>query len=134
MAGLETSALPATIRDAIIVARNLGFRYLWVDALCIVQDDSADYKSEIKAMGSIYHGAALIISASSSSTVSEGFLHPRFEPISIQLPFSLSKDLTGTIGLVVYPWGDIEVEPLQQRGWALQEHVLARRLVMFCTH
>jgi hypothetical protein len=134
MAGLETSGLPATIRDAIVVARSLGFRYLWVDALCIVQDHPADKKAEIKAMGSIYYGAALTISASSSSAVSKGFLHPRSEPISIRLPFSLSEGLTGSIGLVANPMGHIEAEPLQQRGWALQEHVLARRLVIFCTH
>jgi hypothetical protein len=134
MAGLETSGLPATIHDAIFVARSLGFRYLWVDALCIVQDDPADKKAEIKAMGSIYYGAALIISASSSSAVSQGFLHPRIEAISIRLPFSLSKDLTGTIVLVANNMERIETEPLQQRGWALQKHVLARRLVIFCTN
>ncbi|KAK3302700.1 heterokaryon incompatibility protein-domain-containing protein [Chaetomium strumarium] len=47
---LSLSSLPATIRDAITVTRSLGIRYLWVDALCIVQDDEDDKANEIKKM------------------------------------------------------------------------------------
>ena len=134
LVGFKSSNLPQTIRDAIRLTRNLGFRYLWVDALCIVQDDSTDKMHEINAMGSVYRGAALTISASSSSSVSDGFLHRRSEPMSFRLPFALSKDLDGTIGFVDNPTQHIETEALQLRGWSLQEHLLARRLVMFCAH
>lgn len=46
--------VPATIQDAIILARRLNIRFLWVDRLCIVQDDAASIQSNIAQMASIY--------------------------------------------------------------------------------
>ncbi|KAK0622502.1 hypothetical protein B0T14DRAFT_428531, partial [Immersiella caudata] len=43
---LPTANLPATIQDSIIFSRRLGYQYLWVDALCIVQDDTEDWERE----------------------------------------------------------------------------------------
>ncbi|RYP13297.1 hypothetical protein DL767_010818 [Monosporascus sp. MG133] len=40
--GLEWDKLSKTFREAILVTRDLGLRYLWIDSLCIVQDDTAD--------------------------------------------------------------------------------------------
>ena len=55
--------LPRTIRDAMEVCWKIGCRYLWVDALCIVQDDPSDVKEQIALMGDIYSGALLTIIA-----------------------------------------------------------------------
>jgi hypothetical protein len=46
--------VPATIQDAIILTRKLGIRFLWVDRLCIVQDDETSIQSNIAQMASIY--------------------------------------------------------------------------------
>jgi hypothetical protein len=48
---LNWSTLPQTFKDAIQTTRNLGFRYLWIDALCIIQDSDADKAKEIGKMG-----------------------------------------------------------------------------------
>lgn len=56
---LPLEKLSKTIVDAITITRGLGIRYLWVDALCIVQDNLDDMISQINAMGSIYQNATL---------------------------------------------------------------------------
>ena len=52
--GIEFKVLPRTFQDAVTVTRAIGVRYLWIDCLCIVQDDKNDWKKEAAMMGSIY--------------------------------------------------------------------------------
>jgi hypothetical protein len=67
--GVETielpDILPYTIRDAIEVTRRLGYHYLWVDSLCIVQDDDHERHAQINMMDEIYSNASLTIAAAS---------------------------------------------------------------------
>ncbi|KAF6804772.1 tol protein [Colletotrichum musicola] len=57
--------LPKTIRDALEVTRGLNVRYLWVDIVCVVQDDEADRREQICQMDMIYgHAAVTIVAAS----------------------------------------------------------------------
>ncbi|KAF4448573.1 heterokaryon incompatibility protein [Fusarium austroafricanum] len=58
---IPEEALPKTIRDAIAIIRELGIRYLWVDALCIIQDSREDQRDQIASMSQIYRQAALSI-------------------------------------------------------------------------
>ena len=58
---IPTRFLPAGVRDAIEMARSLGFRFLWIDALCIVQDDDADWSAQVQKMGLVYFHAYLVI-------------------------------------------------------------------------
>lgn len=70
--GIPITCLPQTIKDAILACKHLGQRYLWVDAICIIQDDPDDKNSQIPQMADIYSGALLAVSASGSSSVLEG--------------------------------------------------------------
>jgi hypothetical protein len=54
---IPLNLLPKTIQDAIKVTRMLGIEYLWVDSICIVQDDSKDFQKESVDMGKIYQHA-----------------------------------------------------------------------------
>ncbi|OJT10402.1 hypothetical protein TRAPUB_13094 [Trametes pubescens] len=74
------SLLPRTIRDAIYVTHTLGFRWLWVDSLCIVQDSDEDKRREISRMHHIYRYARLTIMAGSATDVRAGFLQERPPP------------------------------------------------------
>jgi len=65
--GLPVTELPNTIRDAITAARSMGERFLWVDALCIPQDDFAIKHFQIAHMATIYTSAVLTIVAASSN-------------------------------------------------------------------
>jgi hypothetical protein len=58
--------LPQTFQDAVEFTRRLGIRYLWIDSLCIVQDDQLDWRREAAKMASVYQGATLVISAAKS--------------------------------------------------------------------
>jgi hypothetical protein len=61
--GIALSSLPKTFQDAIQITRRLGIKYLWVDCLCIIQDDPRDWEKEAQRMGQIYQHAYLTISA-----------------------------------------------------------------------
>ncbi|KAK5686529.1 hypothetical protein LTS10_002649 [Elasticomyces elasticus] len=73
--GIDRSKIPRTIQDATRLTRRLGVRYLWVDALCIVQNDPDDWTTEAARMANVYEGAHLVIAATSSPDVNQGFLH-----------------------------------------------------------
>jgi hypothetical protein len=69
--------LPKTLQDALMIARYLDFDYIWIDCLCIVQDDREDWNREAACMANIYSEAALTIAASRSQDCSDGFLSDR---------------------------------------------------------
>lgn len=62
-AGIRTSLLSQTFRDAIAIARELDIRYLWIDSLCIIQDDVTDWEAESAKMSSIYRLSIVTIAA-----------------------------------------------------------------------
>jgi hypothetical protein len=72
--GFDLQELPKTYRDAAIVSSRLGFEYLWIDALCIVQDDMDDWLCESEKMGIIYRCATFTIANHCSETDDGGFL------------------------------------------------------------
>jgi len=72
---IQLEKLPQTIQNAISIIRRLGFRYLWIDALCILQDSEIGKHREINHMGAVYRNASLTIVASNALCVSEGFLY-----------------------------------------------------------
>lgn len=71
--GIDWKMLPRTIQDAIYVASRLKIKYLWVDALCILQDSHDDKAVELPQMANIYRCSALTISAASAEASTEGF-------------------------------------------------------------
>ncbi|PMD13533.1 HET-domain-containing protein, partial [Hyaloscypha hepaticicola] len=114
---LPIHLLPKTICDAIEVTRKLGMRFLWVDALCIIQDDDQDKRKQIAMMGSIYKNATFTIAAASAEKVSDGFL-------SILTENQRDSILHGEPNYH-------EDDPLFSRGWTLQEMLLSPRLLIF---
>lgn len=64
--------LPRTIQDAITLVQRLGARYLWVDALCLLQNDSADLDRGVNVMDLIYEQAWLTIIAGHGHNANTG--------------------------------------------------------------
>lgn len=131
--------LPKTIFDAIEVCRKVGIRYLWIDALCIIQDNSSDKLDHIANMGSIYKNSTVTIVAASAERVTDGFLSnekPSDEdpiiPIA-QLPIFIDNSTSGTLYLrrEESDWIFSSDEPISQRGWTLQELLLSPRALIF---
>ncbi|KAM0316327.1 hypothetical protein ACHAPQ_011352 [Fusarium lateritium] len=134
---LDLSTLPLTFQNAIAITRKISIPYLWIDALCIVQDSEEDKNKEISSMKDIYARSALTIVASSATEVSEGFLHNRPNAKdTFTIPFRIKPGVFGTFSLgmlddAVY---DERSEPLAERAWTLQEQMLAQRTVTFASH
>lgn len=129
--GIPVDALPLTVKQALQVVRALGFCYLWVDALCIVQDDDVDWRREARKMGAVYSNASLVIAAMASRSTEEG-LHARVHgsPPSDDMFHSVMRACRT---MPRKQWEEfIQKElPLLCRGWGFQERLLARRIVHF---
>ncbi|CAN9185858.1 unnamed protein product [Alternaria alternata] len=117
------------------VTAELGLEYLWIDALCIIQDDDADKGVELARMGDIYSKAHFTLLASRSPTVQDGFLKPRYIPKErgYRLPYICNDGQIGSV--VLWAGRDVGVaEPIHQRGWCFQEQILSPRILEFGTH
>ncbi|KAH7140863.1 heterokaryon incompatibility protein-domain-containing protein [Dactylonectria macrodidyma] len=131
---IDVASLPKTIRDAVEVCRAIGMRYLWVDALCIVQDDNNDKLDQIASMGLIYKNSTVTIVAASAEKVTDGFLgNAKPEGPHIQLPLYVDDTTTGTVYLRIKDGTQTysAEEPIFQRGWTYQELLLSPRCVIF---
>jgi hypothetical protein len=136
MQGVPLALLSQTIQDAVMVVRRLGIRYLWADALCIVQgqNQNADWMDEIQRMGHIYSNAYLTIGATSASAASQGFLAHRIRS-GVPIDFRVSKNgrcegrvfFRGCSEIISSFREDVEDSPLLQRAWVKQERILSRR-------
>lgn len=140
--GIDLSCLPATIHDAIYVTHMLGFRWLWVDSLCILQDSDEDKAHEIGRMHLIYRYAHVTIMAGSANGASSGFLQKRPPEDDLALPFicpptfvdcrdelSVAQIQVGQVHLVSW-WGQMYQKDLGRmatRAWCMQEYLSTLR-------
>ncbi|KAI1156703.1 HET-domain-containing protein [Nemania diffusa] len=140
--GYPITILPKTLADAAWFTHQLGLEYLWVDALCIFQDDPDDKGREIPRMGQYYGDATVTLCAASAIASSSGFqatpppaedpANYLFGPVELRV-----KTATGELGtLQVLKEADYlnshrEREPIVRRGWTLQESLLSRRMLIF---
>lgn len=74
---LPFEKLAKTCQDAVTITRRLGFKYIWIDSFCIIQDDKRDWEVESAAMGAIYSNAYLCIAASAAPDSNVGILQER---------------------------------------------------------
>lgn len=129
--------LPLTVADSIRLLKNLGERYLWVDLLCIIQDDENDQRLFIPAMGKIYSEARFTIVANSTLGAQDGLpgvrrgTRPRKQHV-IKL-----NDLLMVSGLepkCEHGTYERPVPPWQTRAWTLQEKLLSSRCLIFSSN
>ncbi|CAO2650182.1 Nn.00g014740.m01.CDS01 [Neocucurbitaria sp. VM-36] len=136
--GFQIVQLPKTIQDAVIVTRRIGLRYLWIDALCIMQDSNEDKARELPKMRLIYKYAAVTIVAAVANSATEGFLHyiPDkagyfIEPVAI--PYRNESCVeTQAYMILSYP-ADYKrsKDPINDRAWTFQELLLSTRAILF---
>ncbi|PMD14523.1 HET-domain-containing protein [Hyaloscypha hepaticicola] len=129
---LPFSELPKSLRDAVLTTFSLSLRLLWVDSLCIIQDNSVETAKEIASMPQIYQNAHVTISAARSARCQNGFLHeismPSAQAQVFKLPFSCPDGNFGSVNLLHDPdlW-----DPIERRAWPLQEFLLSRRILKY---
>ncbi|CZR63565.1 uncharacterized protein PAC_13462 [Phialocephala subalpina] len=127
MRGISLKRLPRTLRDAIEVTRSLSIPFIWIDALCIVQDDRLDWENELQSMVQVYSRATVTIAASTSDHCNGGFLDPvrhfSWNIVPPSDPKEESKDDSWVAAFFQ--------TPLFGRGWTLQERELSPRMIYF---
>lgn len=131
--------LPPNFQHAITVTGQLGYAYLWVDSLCIIQKHEEDWKAEAPNMALIYANAVCTISASSPADPFDGCFSKR-DPFDQDCLLRAEGDsaivarspLRGSAALDDMFQNLVNSEPLNSRGWAFQERMLSRRLLHFC--
>jgi Heterokaryon incompatibility protein (HET) len=163
MENIEWQSLTKTFQDAVTLTRKLGYDYIWIDSLCIVQNNPQDWKTQASRMATIFVNAELVISAASSKDGSGGLFKNR-EPV--QIIASKNTETTMTVQeyaddhrVIKLPGSEVEYivrdaarhaqwdsnylisksagrkyNPLLQRAWAFQERLLATRIVHFADH
>ena len=121
----------AVFRHAIQLTRSLGFRYLWIDALCIMQDDEVEKMYEIMRMDEIYFNSALNIAATEATT--DGLIFTRdldrINPCRV-----IIKGTSGSPDVHLEAYSeDCFIKPsdgpLNNRGWVFQERYLSPRII-----
>ncbi|KAI0543765.1 hypothetical protein F4679DRAFT_577374 [Xylaria curta] len=130
--GIRMASLPRTFQDAVCIAYGLGLQYLWIDSLCIIQDDPFDWETESKLMEHVFSSAYCTIAASCSFGSGDGFLKPRPARRSVMMPRLQDSDAAYFVCETIDDFfRDVEQSELNQRGWVLQERALSRRTIYF---
>jgi hypothetical protein len=157
---LPLDDLPLTFQHAVMVCTQLGFEYIWIDSLCILQDSREDWEAQSAVMGDVYKFAWLNIAALNTRSDYEGFINEsrdprvefgfraRFADILGRSPQEKNSDGQNCIlfrgkAKVLFssssdaPGRTVTQAPLFQRAWVFQERDLARRTLAFskeCVH
>ncbi|KAF2493255.1 HET-domain-containing protein [Lophium mytilinum] len=125
------SRLPRTIHDAIKLAEALKERYVWIDSLCIVQDDECERDTQISNMGSIFDNAAFTIIAAEGEDADfglpglEGISRPRQHDLET---FTFQKDDRDILELYIRRRSKTK---WARRGWTFQEDAFSKRRLKF---
>ncbi|RSL48351.1 hypothetical protein CEP54_012957 [Fusarium duplospermum] len=140
-AGISWNDLTPTFRDAIEITRRLKLRYIWIDALCIIQDSKEDWANESVKMGDIYHNAFLTVSASHARDGFGGCFNSQ-SAVGLGETFITitNRDQLGQESSIIFastissdPPRVVENSPINDRGWVYQERILSPRIVHFAS-
>ncbi|OTA93785.1 hypothetical protein M434DRAFT_395319 [Hypoxylon sp. CO27-5] len=140
LSSIEAHEMTRVLQDAIQTCRALSIPYLWIDALCIIQDDLKDWERESELLGDTFYNAHVTICAMSSESCNEGFLDRQLAQVEIPFQSNLRPEIRGSYNL--RPWGrpsfrynDIDADfnnsKWVNRGWVFQEMFMSRRRLAF---
>lgn len=143
--------MPSTFKDAVIVSRRLGLRYLWIDSLCIIQDDLDDWLRESVKMLNVYRNSYCNISATAASDSERGLYFGRDPQCLWEDEINLNTEgIPGLQQKQTHYLGNeplirrcsiqdlsfwdriVEDAPVNRRAWVLQERLLSPRVLHFC--
>jgi hypothetical protein len=135
---IPMDCLSKASRDAILVTRSLGFKYLWIDSLCIIQDLKEDWIREAAKMADVYENSACTIAAAGEATVSGEDAFIAQNPLIQNYckvaglwedGLHVSPPTSGLEGTNKSPL--FQHDDLLSRGWVYQERMLSRKIIFF---
>ncbi|KAI2471035.1 HET-domain-containing protein [Annulohypoxylon bovei var. microspora] len=139
LSSIEEHKMTRVLRDAVETCRALSIPYLWINTLCIIQDDPQDWEQESTSMGKIYTNAYLTICALSSDSCNESFLTRK--PSQIEIPFfsKVKPEIHGSYNLRVKlppiyadsTGEDHSSSKWEKRAWTFQEEATSVRIMAF---
>jgi hypothetical protein len=123
--GFDLAELSRTMRDAIDIVLALGYRYLWIDALCIIQDSPNDWLSEASKMSSVFSGAVVTIAVADAENHTQGIFRKRVARCKrpFHVPYRDKTHIDGEDKYYIFPRNDIvgagarSKGTLDTRGW-----------------
>ena len=126
--------LPTIFQEVIRVTYLLGIRYIWADALCIVQDSKDDWERESHKMFAIYRNAYVTISALDSVSVRDSMFSRRSVTVESESSGALPRAVVvsqfiGHRQLSDLDEGMLARHPLFRRAWSYQERLLSTRIL-----
>ncbi|CAN9252321.1 unnamed protein product [Alternaria alternata] len=140
-ANLPSELMTPTTKDAIAITRAIGLRYIWIDALCIVQDDEDDWSHESSQMNLVYRHAFVTFCSLNSNSCHESFLN-RAPAVKIPFQSTIHNAIKGSYlirlhprtvhgqRLTKYEW-DYSLSNWSKRCWTYQEKEMSTRLLLF---
>ncbi|WJG35087.1 heterokaryon incompatibility protein-domain-containing protein [Fusarium oxysporum Fo47] len=131
--GLRFDELPRCFRDAIKTTRSLGARYLWIDALCIIQDSSKDWAEQAACMDKIYRGGVCNLAACDISDSHDSLFSLRQPQAGGSIVHRQTYTDSSVVFTVLPDWPRLtwEVSNLYRRAWVMQERWLSSRIIHF---
>ncbi|KAF2107309.1 heterokaryon incompatibility protein-domain-containing protein [Lophiotrema nucula] len=124
------SRIPKTISQAMNITRLIGQKFLWVDRLCIIQDDEVSKLAQLKNMGSIYAGAYLTLVAACGDSAECGFDRNRDVAEKKPRRATSSSSFGNMDSQFVHDRG-LHRSLWSTRGWTFQEMIFSQRAVFF---
>lgn len=132
MTAIPLENLTKTFRDAVKITQNLGLDYLWIDALCIIQNSNSDWEKQSATMSSVYGGSTVNIAASGAIDGNSGCFLKREEYVG-KVHFTAAiegREMAWDIAPSMF-YHSVARSPLAGRAWSLQERLLAPRTLFF---
>ncbi|KAJ9659255.1 hypothetical protein H2198_003259 [Neophaeococcomyces mojaviensis] len=126
-----------------MISRGLEIQHLWIDALCIFQEDESDWLEQSSQMSHIYGSSTVTIASVDTEAVSQSFLRPRdtqYVEISWKACAKQRESEQCRNSQKVYAshsWAtqhDQLIGPWSKRGWTLQEGLLPSRILFYSSH
>lgn len=139
--GIPWNEIPRTFQDSMSYCLKLHINYLWIDALCIIQDDLTDWQVESAKMADIYENSYITLAATISADDATGFYPQDVKNLGVEhpVPFCFSQKCPPIlVREAAHHWSTTPSSasshrfPLLSRGWVFQERSLSPRILHFC--